>query len=319
MITFHGLNIVKLIALVSIFVLHANEFIFYSDVHPTNSKIYSLLALFARCHVISGQVLIFLIYFLFGFKNKTNLSLIKISLFALLGQVVLTLIFMSEGQKIEWDIYLFIAVSNLILIILTPVRNHWMMIVFSFILLWIPSLLYAFPQPEIWPLLPWFFLTSLAFATGCLFRKYVILFANGATWEWVLWPGLILISLPFFGAYFHTPIGANFYRFALYQKPWIFWANFWPYLFFIRISYLSTVQNTLQRLPLMRFVSRLHWCRHMGQLYLISVIMLGFAATQSDFFLNNPSYFDLFLLSVMPACEFISRGLRRFFWKKLPD
>jgi len=66
MTTIHGINLVKLIALVSILVLHANEFIFYTDIHPIPSVIYNVFLLFARCHVISGQVLVFIIYFLFG-------------------------------------------------------------------------------------------------------------------------------------------------------------------------------------------------------------------------------------------------------------
>jgi len=319
MTTIHGINLVKLIALVSILVLHANEFIFYTDIHPIPSVIYNVFLLFARCHVISGQVLVFIIYFLFGLKNKSNKSLVKISLFALLGQLVLTLIFMSEGQKFEWDIYLFIAASNLLLILLSSVRQRFAFLIFSFFILWVPAEFFTFPQPEIWPLVPWFFLASIAFTAGGLVSKNFISLEKFKTWEWGVWLAMAALSLPFLGAYFHTPIGPNYYRFALYQKPWVFWANFWPYLFLIRLSFLSSIQTWLESLSLIRALSQLHWCRFMGQLYLMSVILLGIAATQSDFFLQHPFWFDVFFVSVMPVCELISRGVRRIHWNKLPD
>ena len=319
MTTIHGINVVKLVALISILVLHANEFIFYTDIHPIPSVIYNAFLLFARCNVISGQVLVFLIYFLFGLKSKNNHSLLKISLFALLGQLVLTLIFMSEGQKFEWDIYLFIAASNLLLILMTSIRGSLVFLIFSFLILWIPTGFFIFPQPEIWPLVPWFFLASFAFAAGGLVNKNYISLEKFKTWEWGLWIFCTILSLPFLGAYFHTPIGPNYYRFALYQKPWVFWANFWPYLFLLRLSFLKPIQTRLESLSLIRAMSRLHWCRFMGQLYLMSVILLGLAATQSDFFMQHPLWFDVFFVSVMPLCELISRGIRRIRWNKLPD
>lgn len=319
MTTIHGINLVKLVALVSILVLHANEFIFYTDIHPIPSVIYNVFLLFARCHVISGQVLVFIIYFLFGLKNKGNKSLVKISLFALLGQAVLTLIFMTEGQKFEWDIYLFIAASNLLLILFTAVREYLASLVFAFFILWIPAEFFEFPQPEIWPLVPWFFLASFAFSAGRIVSLNLSTLEKFKTWEWGVWMACALLSFPFLGAYFHTPIGPNYYRFALYQKPWIFWANFWPYLFLIRLSFLSSIQTWFESLSVIKALSQLHWCRFMGQLYLMSVILLGIAASQSDFFLRHPLWFDVFFISVMPVCELISRALRFNLWNKLPD
>jgi hypothetical protein len=186
---YHLLDLLKLMVLISIQTLHAWEFVFFENDFTLQEKsvIYETMTYFARSFSIGGQILVAIIYFLFGFRSKSSASLVRIAGFALLGQVALTFVFLNQSGfwgSLEWDIYVFIALSNLLLALLpSSFRASPYLLIFSFVVLLIPTTLWQTLLPDghvydilsgrkslqnsgAWAPIPWFFHTLLFFILG---------------------------------------------------------------------------------------------------------------------------------------------------------
>ncbi len=318
----------KLLILLAIQIFHANEFIFFEDDFPLlqSSVIYTAGYYYARIFSLGGQGLVSIIYLLFGLSGKSRISLVKIALFALLGQIVLTLSFF-EGDylaQVEWDIYLFIAATNILL--LFPRRGSWVQVILSFFILLIPPSFWKDIIPSglvgdlltgrsgdspygAWPLLPWFFLAMLFFNLGTLIRKNKLNLSSWNRAETFVWPVLFGISLPFLGHYYWTPIGPGYYQFNFHQSSHLFWANFLPYVLVMRLAFLDSVREMLSRHKLSRMMGRLMWTRQLGASYIVAVVYLGIGARYESLYRDNVIVYDLFFLSIMPVTEIIVRVL----------
>lgn len=329
---FYLLDWLRLGTLLAIQILHSNEFVFYEDVNPIidQSVIFRpVIDYWARLFTIGGQILVALIYLVFGYSEKSRASLLKIAGFALIGQVLLTISFFDGGDvlsHIEWDIYLFIATTNLALLYLP--RGNWPLAILSLgILLVSPgswkSLLPASGisdfftghnpgDPEgSWPLLPWFFFSLLFFELGTLIRRGKLKLNHWHRSETFVWPILLGCSVPFLGAYYHTPIGPHYYEWNFHKEAHIFWANFLPFVLIMRLSLLTRVQERLEKSRLSRWVASLMWNRYLGVSYIVSVLYIGYAAKFEEHFLAHPFHFDLFFASIMPLTEIVVRVLVR--------
>jgi hypothetical protein len=317
-----GLDVLKFCTLLAITILHVNEFIFFSDVFPLGNKspLWHLFSYYARIFALGGQVLVSIIYFLFGFTQKSKKELLKISFFALIGQILLGYAF----KIVEWDIYSFIFVSN-ILIATIPLffKQNTLALIVSFIVLWIsPGQFSDLLPPESplslltgqfylsssgsWPLLPWFFLATFFYQFGLLLKNRNLLIV-WRRWEIFFWIIAFIISIPKLGFYYHLPIGPNFYHFAFYQESLTFFSNFTPFLFLGRISLIDHVQRYLSSKMIVQLISKSYWNQHLGLTYMSSILYLSFGMGLRDFFLEHPLFFDLFFVGVMPVSELFSR------------
>jgi hypothetical protein len=318
----------KILILAAIQTFHANEFIFFEDDFPLirNSLLYMPAYYYARLFSLGGQGLVSIIYLLFGFSGKSRSSLLKISGFALIGQLILTFAFFEGNylDQIEWDIYLYIAATNLLLLWLP--RASWPLVILSLVMLFIPPSFWKDIVPDnlvgnvligrienspsgAWPMLPWFFLALLFFNLGSLIRGGKLDLHQWYRTETFLWPILLGLSLPFLGHYYWTPIGPRFYEFNFHQSSHLFWPNFLPYILVMRLAFLDSVKEKLSRHKLSRFVSRLMWTRQLGAAYVISVLYLGLGARFEETYRENVYAYDLFFLSIMPVTEIIVRVL----------
>jgi hypothetical protein len=318
----HLIDVLKLMTLMAIAILHVNEFVFYSDKFPlgNTSPFWWMWSYYARVFTIGGQILVAIIYFLFGYSGKSKKSLILISLFAIIGQASLALVF----QTLEWDIYSYLGVSNL-LIVAIPFfyKKNQAALILSFMFLLIPTWLFKHYSPDSsffviltgkmseyntgsWPLVPWFFLALLFYQAGLFSRNNDTLKVM-TTREKILWSITGVASLPFFGAYYWVPIGPHYYDFTFNQLPHIFWANFWIFVFIIRLSLLKSVQDKINGIGVIQWISKLYWIRHMGLTYLLSIIYLGIGMRLSETFQKEPLFFDVFFALLMPACELAAR------------
>jgi hypothetical protein len=326
---FYLLDLLKILTLLAIAILHANEFVFYTDIYPLGSAtpVWHAMRFYARFFTLGGQVLISVIYFLFGYAEKSKKSLALIALFALVGQSVLALVF----DAFEWDIYAYIAVSN-ILIITVPTfyqKSSFLILVSLFFLL-VPTDVFQSlgnDHPFLviltglkssynsgsWPLLPWFWLTLLNYQLGKLVAAKRDYFEEMSFQEKVSWIFLILISLPFMGAYYWVPIGPNYYHFVFNQKPWVYWANILPFMLIMRFSLLHTVQKKSKNLKLIHWISQLYWIKHLGLTYLLSIIYLGIGMRFSMTFQQHPMMFDIFFIGIMPISEITGRIIIKFY------
>ncbi len=317
-----GLDLLKILTLVAIAIFHANEFVFFSDEFPLgwSSPILKTFFYYARLFGIGGQVLVSIIYFLFGYTKKSRHQLLKISFFSILGQVLLGIAF----KTIEWDIYSYIFSVN-ILIIIFPFfysYNFYSLIFSLCVLLISPNTFQSFFEPTSflalltgnfnqsssgsWPLLPWAFLAILFYQLGILAResnKFLFWQKN----EIFFWIFALVISLPGLGHYYNLPIGPNFYHFAFYQSSYIFFSNFIPFLFLGRISLLNGTQEFLANKNLPNFIYQTYWNQHLGLTYLCSILYLGIGINLKNLFFEHPFTFDLFFLGIMPISEGIAR------------
>lgn len=315
------LDVLKIMTLIAITVLHTNEFVFYKDIFPLgiSSPAWYAFSFYARFFIIGGQILVSIIYLLFGYAGKSRKSLLLIAGFATIGQLCLALVF----QALEWDIYAFLAVTNILLLL--PIfykRNNFVLII-SFLILLIPPSLFQSLTPDSpfwviltgkmsdynsgsWPLLPWFFLSTLFYQIGLRLRDPGFLRSFHPS-EKFIWPLLFLASLPFVGFYYWSPAGPRFYQFAFGQDQHIFWSTFIYFLFFMRLAVLSSVQTKVKQSKFVNFISNLFWARHLGLCYLLSIIYLGIGMNFSEYFERTPWIFDLFFLSLMPVAEMAGR------------
>lgn len=327
---YYLLDLLKISTLVAIQTFHAWEFIIYQDAQKLQTQIYfyDFMSYHARCFVIGGQILVAIIFLLFGFQLKSRTSLFKTMIFACFGQIALTLAFMDSSgfvAGLEWDIYIFIALCNA-LIILLPHNwrsSLWIMLL-SVIWLLIPTEYWRELLPQggffdvltgrktdhnsgAWAPLPWFFHALLFFSLGTYLRHHLMSFRRWHSFETYVWPLLLLASLPFMGAYFDVPIGPHFYWFTFNKSPYIYWANFLPFIFWMRISFLDGLQHKVRHISILIWLSNLKWSRNMGLSYLIAVIYLGLAAEYDEELKHIPYAFDLVFLATMPLAEILAR------------
>jgi hypothetical protein len=328
------LDLLKVMTLLAIQILHVWEFTFYEDelILPGSILFQPFLQYYARVFSLGGQVLVAVIYLLFGLTEKTKTSLIKIAGFAVFGQIALALAFMEDGKpSFEWDIYSFIFFTNLLLLFLP--RGKIYLIVVSFIILWVSPSVWKEIIPEnlltdilvgrrgdfstgAWAIMPWFFHALLFFNLGTLIRRKVIDMSEWNRAETLIWPVLFTFSIPFLGFYFPTPIGPNYYFFNFHQTMPVYWANFLFFLFWIRLAFLEKLKAKLETKRILRWISSLMWTRQLGLCYVTAVLYVGLSAQYEEFFRSSPLAFDALALSVMPVSEIIVRILIKLVPKK---
>ncbi len=317
------IDCLKIMTLLAIAILHANEFVFYQDIFPlgNNSPIWFMFSYYARVFTLGGQILVSIIYLLFGFSGKSRKSLLIISAFALFGQICLALVF----QTFEWDIYAFLAVTNILLILPVFYQFNRVVVILSLGFLCLSpqfiqqispdNTFFVFLTGKItsynsgsWPLMPWFFLAVLFYQIGLKLRISNFLDFFHRT-EYFLWPVCFALSIPFLGLYYWVPIGPRFYEFSFAQPQYIFWANFLIFVFIMRLAFLTTVQSRVRHNQVVNWISHLYWNRHLGLTYLLSIIYLGIGMNFSEQFEFSPWLFDLFFLGLMPISELVGRFL----------
>jgi hypothetical protein len=331
-IHYHLLDLLKVLTLLAIQTLHAWEFVFFQDDFFLQDKsvIYETMTYFGRTFTIGGQILVAIIYFLFGLKNKSRRSLIKIAGFALLGQVALTLAFMDHSgflQSMEWDIYVFITLSNL-LIACVPLSwrtsKAFMLLALAWLL--IPTSIWQSTFGEglifdilsgrltarnsgAWAPLPWFFHALLFYLLGSWSRVHLSSLERWHKYETYLWPVVLLACTVHLGAYYHSPMAAHFYSFNFNQPPLIYWSNFIPFFFWMRLSFLTSIQERLTKFSFMRWLSNLMWAKNVGLTYLLAIIYVGIGSEFDQELRNTPYAFDVFYISIMPVAEILARIL----------
>lgn len=327
------LDLLKLGVLFSIQALHCWEFIFFDDAQVLNDRAFffpHIASPFARVFSQGGQILVSTIYLLFGLHGRSRQSLLRISLFALLGQVVLTLIFMSESgffSGLEWDIYIFLALNNVLLALIPEERRSWW--IFSFAgflgLCFSPPLLQAaLPDGPFWDVLvgrytptnsgawaplPWCAIPLLFLSLGAKLRERPDLGRQWLPWEFALWGLALLGALPGLGHYYDTPVGPHYYQYNFSSPQLLFWANFVPVLLWLRLSLLDRVQAWLAAKPWMRLLSRSQWVRRLGVTYLVAVIYVGLGSQFEEQFYLHPFWMDAFFVSIFLVAETVPRAL----------
>jgi hypothetical protein len=329
---FHGFDIIRLLSMIAILVLHTNEAIFWTDLHPLPGEfsIYRAILSLAQFITYSGFTIIALSFFLIGKGRAKNFW--PLMLFLCAGILVLAS-FQADppflGFYWEWDIYWFLLASLILIqaIAWIPKFHAWFIpLAFGMTLIpfWnlipnstdlVSQALVGICPPEgagSWPLLPWIAWPVLFFCLGSVYKSSQSLRNQTATFsksEFFLWLIFLAISTPYWGAFYGVPIGPWFYCHTLRQPPPIFWVHFVWVLFFMRLSLIEKVNAWLSRSAIIRWISNLCWSRHFGATYLAHLPLLGVGILLRDVFLRSPGLFDLYFIAVMPAAEIIIRSI----------
>ena len=307
----YGLDIIRCITLFPIIYFHTYEILFYEDIIPFKTGIFVSIS---RILSISVFTIISLISLLYGLKRVSKKRRKKLIFLLPLGYIVLLFTQGNEPFKtlyIDWDIFSFLAASILSLYGLEKFKK-WITPAagLGFILLCIPlwewfssggsylkNILVgncaANSHGNAFPLFPWIGLIWFCYGLGVWLKKGGINYlSKWRKWEWTIWLSLFILALPQWGVYYSTPLGPNFYCFMLRQSPFVFWSHFIVILFFIRSSFVLTVNNFLSQFKICSYLKELAWMRLFGICYITHFIFIGL------YYLFVPTKFNEFYVLI---------------------
>lgn len=90
--------------------------------------------------------------------------------------------------------------------------------------------------------------------------------------EALIWSGLLLASMPQWGAYFHIRIGPYFSCDAFRQTPAAFWGHMIGPLLVMRLAFDPRIQRFLVRQSFARLISGLAISRHFWLAYIVQYV-----------------------------------------------
>lgn len=324
-----GLDLVRLLILVPIVHFHTTELIFGVNTFPLyhNTFFYGFFDPYARFMSFNGFSIVLFVFFLFGFRNKKARSLLRYIPIVLLGQLVLNYVLTENKDQsfihFEWDIYSYLASSLIFLACFKNIENALQRMIGSLILLLLPydyflgsssllnnNILFSYCKENdamTWPLMPWILLPFFSFSLGELIVSSK--FSAITKKEMALWLVSLGSAAFFWGAFYEVPVGESFYCFVFNRTLIEIWAHLLIVIFMIRISLLDSVNNTLKRRSLFKWISKLKWNQNLWVCYLLHILILGSFSSSNLFFAKNPIWFDVLYLSIFAVVEVIARSL----------
>lgn len=322
-----ALDLLRFFSYWAIVVFQAVLFYFYTPEMPflDISPILKFFDHYARALAFSGFTIVLLSSFLITYSRELSFSRARLFAVIALGWFVLSL-FMNDGAWLSWDVYS-LYFAGLALYMLVK-KGHFLLGWLGFGLLWIPfwnfeswrSFLSVDAQHvfglapcvgrEIteWPILPWIGLVWVGSSLGSLARQQQKQGKGLMRWpEAVVWSGLLLASVPQWGAYFNIRIGPYFSCDAFRQTPLVFWSHMIGPLFIMRLAFDPRVQRFLGRQSLVRIIgdlaiSRHFWLAYIVQYVYILFVIMGLQAMKATW----PGWYEEFEVAI---CEFFGLTL----------
>lgn len=226
---------------------------------------------FARLFATSGFFVLFLSFFLYGFRgSKKSSRLPTWLLFFALSWIALV-----QPWPYVWDIYPFLLVAMAATALLSRLPRPEYLAIGAATVLFIPfwrlESVLPFPlwlkTPLIgvcetrsdlgdWPLLPWLAYPVLATSLGRVAARCKGQLQNISRFESVLWCIALLGVSPWLNKYYVTKIGEDFGCFVFRRPPYEFWAQQVAFLFLLRLSLLGGIQRRLSRYSFAAWFSR---------------------------------------------------------------
>lgn len=326
-----GFDLIRIVSMVAIITFHVNEAIFWQDFNPILDSLYVYRVFHDFSHHISfsGFTIIALSFFLMGKGSRKNFV-------ALMGFIFVGILVVAAFQEDppftgfywEWDIYSFLLVSVAVVQILVFLPRAWYrwFTVLAFLATWIPvwrlvpnsadpiSQAFVGICPPLgvasWPLLPWLAWPILFFSLGGWYqssekiRAWARTSSRGEAVGWII---LLVLSLPYFGAFNWVPIGPNFYCHTLRIEPYLFWSTMIWVIFAMRVSMLDRVNLWLEKKTWALAISEMRWNRSFGLTYMTHLVLLGLGIYMRPYFPQHPWLFEVYYLSILPSAEGLVR------------
>ncbi|MCJ8276411.1 MAG: hypothetical protein MJK18_06195, partial [Bdellovibrionales bacterium] len=284
----------------------------------------------SRFMSFSGFTIIILSFFLMGLKGLSSQKAKRLFMACAVGIVVLILASYEGEFYLEWDIYSYVIASVVSVLLLA---RHRLLLAGSaltfFVLLLLPRSFFLnlpfhlglFQNPLLgdynslgagsWPLIPWLGVAVVPYYVGTWFSKHRGDLKTMDLIEKLVWAMGLLMSIPQLGAYYQVPIGPNFYNFVFNCGTLNFWSHLIWVFFFMRLSFVESVNQSLNQNNLISWVSRLQLNQRFFLFYLVQLGLIGLFSQASEFFLQNPFAIDVYLLAFIPIAELICRRVPR--------
>lgn len=252
---------------------------------PTQSWSGHAIEFYARAFSFSGFTVLFLSFFLFGFRGRENRKFARLPIYILCFAIVWTAT--VEEFPYWWDIYPFLLVALVLLVAVKKIPAGALAVISGTVVsipFWNSEFILSTPawlttiavgicstRGDLgdWPLLPWVAYPLFAFAIGKLTfqnRDKLSRISRGEALVWIL---ALTGCASQIGKYYVTTIGENFGCFVFRQEPLAFWAHQIPIFFLLRISFLKPAREWLEQQPIARWFSTRPVNRYFFLIYFI--------------------------------------------------
>lgn len=338
----HLIDIVRILSFIAIAQYHAISQV-YTDTYAEpydallhKGTLFGYLVEVCKPLSFSGFSIVVLSFFLFGRQNLSSEKARRLGI--LIGLGTFFLLFTGLGDLLsgvfwEWDVYEFLIVSVASVLVLQRHPGLLKVLgILGFLLTWIPFFPLADKEsiPLIvrsiffgvcdlegrggWALLPWIGLTWFTFYLGSLSKSSLQtkLQKGFLKMELFLWVPALIGSLFYWGAFYSVPLNHNFYCFVFRQQPVVWWSHLFWIFFFMRLSLIETVNESLHGFAFCRWLSSLKLSTHFGLCYLIHLFYLFIGSYFSDEFTTHSIVYTLFTLSILPVTEIMARLVLKF-------
>ena len=330
-------DLIRLLSMLAIMNFHLHEatfYINYHEGHPSHSLLEWPFVHYARFFAFSGFSILIISYFLMGWIGLSKEKIKKLILVSGVGTLLLFLVFYeANGSQLEWDIYPFIAISTLVVASLAPFPKTLLACsLLAFALLALPPDWWVFPELHhhffynalfgdfrtpgggSWPLIPWLGLPLISFALGQWLHQHQLWQKrlHHLSWrEGGLWIMALALCSSFWGSFYSTPAGSEFYQFVQSQARLDLLAHLMIVFFCIRLGWVRPVNRWAQATKGVAWISKLFVNQKFFLFYLVNWGLIGLFSLGEETYYSYPLLFDLVLFGLWPLTEIICYGIIR--------
>lgn len=335
------LDFIKFLIIVPGVTYHCTEYLNFPEHTVDIHWFVNLFTTYSRIFYYTAFIATFCVFFAMGLRFQKKIFSIHRSILALGGFLFLSYLYYDPENApffgTEWTFYNYTVTTLIFIHFLKPFfsskKYNFIIMLISALMLLIPFWSFNFSWMPIWlkvaligdcsgtlygewPLLPWFFLSSLTFS----YAKFLHYDFDGrqiSKTELSVWiVAIFSIGIPYWGGYFNQPTDIG-YSCGVFAHPQLmFYAHFLPYLFILRLNYVQRVINWLSAHDFFNSLKNLQWVDQFGATYLLSLITMGLLRLIYDGnkFDGDLKYF-MFMTSIiitLIAPELIMRSYQRY-------
>lgn len=319
------LDLIRLIAVLAIIPFHLSEFSFDSESHPIYlaARFNHWMMNFGKTLPFSGLTVVFVSFFLLGFRKFDLRKFIFLCAWCVLGYFILLFAYYDWPYPFfYWDIFSFLIVTFAFAYFVNHLPGKlWLTGVLSLVAIitdfnGLPSFVCGPDAKVSWPLFPWIFIASFFLFLGQFVaakRKSLRLVRAGLIPTLLLLMGTLICGFLLLPDMNLAPATSGMYCFiqglSIVKKLSI--------IIFLGIWCLAAtnfqLNDFLKRTPL-SLISKSIWNKNFGLAYLIQIGLIGLITTFSEIFLSSGLAYDLSLLAILVFTEFFGfllRGVRQ--------
>jgi len=309
------LDIFRYVLVFAIVAFHLYEFTFDSDAFPIEfSKflIFDKVSFICRFLTFGGQSLIALSVFLLGFKQIDNSKLIKLFLIFALGYIAVVFSFYDvENRKlIDWDLYPFLIISFLSILILQKYAflvKYFCIIGVSLFLLpyrelamaltesWAKEAIFGICHNDhftSWPLVPWIGMIWIFYGLGELAMKHHDVLKKITKMEVIVYSVILFVAIPQLRYFGSVPVSSRLYCFVQLAPPLVTASFLALTLIVIRFSLVHNINQFIGDRKYLNFFTQSFWSQNLGIAYIVHLVYIGWVSDFKEVYLAKPIFLE---------------------------